>query len=122
MTQPTRARGRRDRPAEPCFLCDLPTHYGTTCRWCAECRSPSPIAEHASKPGAISELARATGVSAMVLRRAATADGTLSLDQAVAVARELGCDVATLSLEESAGKARARRAAAAARAARAGAA
>ena len=112
-TSHARARGRRDRPASPCFLCDLPTHYGATCRWCAECREPSPIADHARKRGAIGELARATGISALVLRRSAVADGTLSVDQAVAVALDLGCKVEALSLSHAAAKARARRAAAA---------
>ena len=82
------------------------------CRWCAETGGPSPLADLARKRGRIGELAESTGIAALVLRRAAVADGSLTLDQAIAVANDLGIPVVELSLAHVSARSRARRAAA----------
>ena len=100
------------RAAQPCFQCKLPTRHGSTCRWCSSTGGISPLADLARKRGRIGELAESTGIAALVLRRAAVADGTLTVCQAVRIARYLGCGVAELSIEHVTERSRARAAAA----------
>ena len=114
MTQPTRAPARASRPSEKCFFCSLPSRHGSSCRWCSSTGGAiSPIADLARKRGALGGLAERTEIAVEVLRRAAVADGSLTLDQAIAVANDLGCKVVELSLAHATAQARNRRAAAA---------
>ena len=115
MRSASKVQGR-ENPLRKCALCEQSTHAGATCRWCREVGAPSPLAELARERGALRRVAIDLEINVAVLRRAAVGDGVLSVDQAVAVAREIGVRPEDLSIEHAAARARARRAAARARA------